>query len=48
MLRGYAEGVLLRRQGTPEDVAAAVVYLASDAANFVTGQRIAVNGGKTV
>ena len=47
-LRGYAEGVPLRRQGTPEDVAAAVVYLASDAANFVTGQRIAVNGGKTV
>ena len=46
-LQGYAAGVPLRRQGTPEDVAAAVVYLASDGANFVTGQQIAVNGGKT-
>lgn len=46
-LQGYAAGVPLRRQGTPEDVAAAVVYLASEGANFVTGQQIAVNGGKT-
>lgn len=35
----------LARWGTPEDVAAAAVYLASDAAAFVTGQTLMVNGG---
>lgn len=37
----------LRRFGTPEDVAPAVVYLASDAASFITGQQIVVDGGQT-
>lgn len=35
------------RLGQPEDVAAAVVYLASDAAEWVTGQTLPVNGGHT-
>jgi 3-oxoacyl-[acyl-carrier protein] reductase len=38
----------LRRLSTPEDVAAAVAYLASDAAAFVTGHTLAVNGGLTM
>jgi NAD(P)-dependent dehydrogenase (short-subunit alcohol dehydrogenase family) len=35
------------RLGSPEDVAAAVCYLASDAAEWVTGQTLPVNGGHT-
>ena len=33
------------RLGTPEDVGAAVVFLASDEAGWITGQTIGVNGG---
>jgi 3-oxoacyl-[acyl-carrier protein] reductase len=35
----------LARMGAPEDVAAAVKFLASDEASYITGQVIAVNGG---
>ena len=35
------------RWGVPEDVGWAAVYLASSEAAFVTGQTVAVNGGKT-
>ncbi|MBI2825579.1 MAG: SDR family oxidoreductase [Planctomycetia bacterium] len=37
---------LLRRWGTPEDVARVARFLASPAASFVTGQIVAVNGGR--
>lgn len=44
--RAHVERVTpLGRWGTPEDVAQAAVYLASDAAAFVTGQALLVNGG---
>ncbi|MDX2345859.1 MAG: 3-oxoacyl-ACP reductase FabG [Legionella sp.] len=35
----------LKRFGTPEDIAATVAFLASDAANYITGTTIHVNGG---
>ena len=44
----YASRTPLKRMGVPEDVGNAVAFLASDAANFITGQKISVNGGNTV
>lgn len=44
---GYRRDVLLGHLGTPGDIAGAVSYLASDAAEFVTGQQLSVNGGRT-
>lgn len=38
----------LGRCGTPEDVAGAVVFLASDEASYITGQQIVVDGGLTI
>lgn len=40
-----ADGILLKRLGLPEEVADAVVFLASDASRYITGQTINVNGG---
>jgi 3-oxoacyl-[acyl-carrier protein] reductase len=39
--------VPLQRLGKAEDVAAVVAFLASDAAGYITGQVIPVNGGMT-
>ena len=44
----YAAGVPMRRMGVPDDVAEAVAFLASDAAGFITGQKILVNGGNSL
>lgn len=54
LLGGYAPGELMKewvaqiplgRQGTPEDVAGLVAFLASDDAAYITGQTINVDGG---
>jgi 2-hydroxycyclohexanecarboxyl-CoA dehydrogenase len=49
---GYMERLMrivpLRRKGLPEDIAAAVAYLASPDADYVTGQIISINGGMTM
>jgi NAD(P)-dependent dehydrogenase (short-subunit alcohol dehydrogenase family) len=44
-LRETAERTLLKRMGTPTDVAFAVLYLVSDEASFVTGTSLVVDGG---
>jgi NAD(P)-dependent dehydrogenase (short-subunit alcohol dehydrogenase family) len=40
-------GVPAKRAGKPEEIAQTIVFLASDKADFLTGQIIGVNGGKT-
>jgi 3-oxoacyl-[acyl-carrier protein] reductase len=47
-LRDYLPDVPLGHIGRPEDVATTVPFLASDAARFLTGERITVNGGHTI
>ena len=41
-------GIPLGRMSTPEDIAAACVYLASDAGRFITGVELPVDGGRTI
>ena len=43
--RAIVPTVPLRRLGTPEDVADVIVFIASNQARWVTGQRIYVGGG---
>lgn len=52
MLRGslekYRIGIPLARLATPEDHAAAIAFLVSDAARHVTGQNLVIDGGQTL
>ena len=43
--KDWAAQIPLGRMGTPADIAAAVCFLASDEASYITGQVLAVNGG---
>jgi NAD(P)-dependent dehydrogenase (short-subunit alcohol dehydrogenase family) len=43
-----SSNVPLGRKGTPDDIANAVLFLVSDAASYVTGQNLAVDGGWTI
>jgi 2-hydroxycyclohexanecarboxyl-CoA dehydrogenase len=48
LVDGLERAVPMRRLGEPEDVAAAVAFLASDAAGYITGQTLSVSGGLTM
>jgi NAD(P)-dependent dehydrogenase (short-subunit alcohol dehydrogenase family) len=43
----YCKSIPMKRIGTPSDCAGAVVYLASEAAAYITGQVLAIDGGLT-
>ncbi|MCS7459383.1 3-oxoacyl-ACP reductase FabG [Paenibacillus doosanensis] len=43
--KATVSGLPLKREGTPEDVAGAVLYLVSDLASYLTGETIEINGG---
>ena len=45
MMSAIARAVPMKRIGTPEDVAPAVVFLAGDGASYITGQSLSVSGG---
>lgn len=47
-MREYVAGVPLGRMGEAAEVGRVVAFLASDAASFVNGQKVAVNGGRTL
>jgi len=48
VIGGMARSVPMKRLGTPSDVAAAVAFFASDAAEYITGQTLSVSGGLTM
>jgi NAD(P)-dependent dehydrogenase (short-subunit alcohol dehydrogenase family) len=43
----FLTNVPLRRAGTPEEIADAIVFVASQRASFMTGEVLRINGGKT-
>jgi 2-hydroxycyclohexanecarboxyl-CoA dehydrogenase len=48
LVESLTRAVPMRRLGEPDDVAAAVAFLASDAAGYITGQTLSVSGGLTM
>ncbi|MBM3316325.1 MAG: 3-oxoacyl-[acyl-carrier-protein] reductase [Candidatus Eisenbacteria bacterium] len=46
--QAFLANIPLARPGTPEDVAAAVCFLASPAADYITGQCLTIDGGLTI
>lgn len=48
IIAAMTKAVPMRRMGTPQDVAPAVAFFASDAAGFITGQTLSASGGLTM
>ena len=48
MKREVLDRIPLRALGQPEDIAGAVLFLASPAARYITGQVLAIDGGMTM
>jgi 3-oxoacyl-[acyl-carrier protein] reductase len=44
--RALVESIALKRPGTPEDIAAGVLFFASESAGWITGQVLSIDGGK--
>ncbi len=44
--KSLIEGIALKRLGTPEDIAHGVLFFASDQAGWISGQTLAIDGGK--
>jgi 3-oxoacyl-[acyl-carrier protein] reductase len=47
IVKSYIDKTMLRRIGTPDEIATVALFLASKEASFVTGQTITVDGGRT-
>ncbi len=45
VVQGWRDSIPLKRGGTPEDIAHACVFLASDMSSYITGQTLSVDGG---
>ena len=48
VLRAMSEKIPMGRRGVPKEISDAVMYLASDAASYITGQTLFVDGGLTL
>jgi len=48
VIASMTKAVPMRRLGTPDDIAPAVAFLASDGAAYITGQTLSVSGGLTM
>jgi NAD(P)-dependent dehydrogenase (short-subunit alcohol dehydrogenase family) len=48
VLRGQAAMHLMNRMATPDEIASAILFLASPAASFITGVALPVEGGATL
>lgn len=48
VLKKLSGKILLKRMGNPGDLTGALIYLASDASSYVTGQNIVIDGGFTI
>jgi acetoacetyl-CoA reductase len=46
LLEGIVQGIPVNRLGTAEEIAALVVYLASEQSAFMTGAVLSINGGQ--